>query len=50
MRKKQIYEAPEAEALLVRIEKYFCLSPLETNESYNPNNPMSGSFNEDGIN
>lgn len=50
MRKKQIYEAPEAEALLVRIERNFCASPLDTNESYNPNNPMSGSFIEDGNN
>ena len=28
MRKKQIYEAPEAEAILVNIERNFCASPL----------------------
>ena len=38
MRKKQFYEAPEAEVLKVKFERNFCESPLEGNE--NLNNPQ----------
>lgn len=44
MLKKQFYEAPEAEVILMKFERNFCESP--TNESYNPNDP-SGGFGQD---
>ncbi len=42
MLKKQFYEAPEAEELLVKFEGNFM--ETDTGESYNPTNP-SGGFN-----
>ena len=34
MRKKQFYEAPEAEMLSVKFERNFCESPVEGNGSF----------------
>ena len=41
MLKKQFYEAPEAEVILMKFERNFCETE-NTGESYNPTDPTGG--------
>ena len=43
MHKKQLYEAPEAEELFVKIEGNFCNSPYD-NEGYGTGTNYDGGF------